>query len=149
MITESQPPAAGNPAAPAAAVSPPPAAGDDGGPLGAGQAFLGALTRRDFAGLEACFAPDVEFRALVPSGVREGAGPPAAVAWLRRWFEDADLFEMQHTELALVADRLRISYRIRCRKEGVWYLIEQQAYCVADAGQVSAMNLVCSGFRPV
>jgi hypothetical protein len=144
MITMSQAPQAGDPTMDAPAAAP-----VAGGALGAGQAFLGALTRRDFAGLEACFAPDVAFRALVPSGVREGADRHAAVAWLRRWFGDADLFEMQHVELGLVADRLRISYRIRLRKEGVWYLIEQQAYCVVGTGQVSAMNLVCSGFRPV
>ena len=148
MISTSQPPQSADPAAPTGAPDPAPPA-SEAGPLGLGQAFLSALARRDFPALEACFAPDVEFRALVPSGVREGAGPAATVAWLRRWFGDADAFEMQHAELGLVADRLRISYRIRCRKDGRWTLIEQQAYCVAATGQLDAMNLVCSGFRPV
>jgi hypothetical protein len=133
-------------AAPGDAIGPQP---DANGPLAVGQAFLSALARRDFAELATCFATEARFRALVPSGVREGTGPQEAVAWLRRWFESADLFEMQRTELDLVADRLGISYRIRVRKEGVLYLIEQQAYCDAANGQLSAMNLVCSGFRPV
>jgi hypothetical protein len=144
MITMSQAPQAGDPTMDAPAAAP-----VAGGALGIGQVFLRALAGRDFAALEACFAPDIEFRALVPSGVREGAGPEEAMAWLRRWFGDADLFEMQHAALDLVADRLRISYRTRLRKEGVWYVIEQQAYCVVGTSQVSAMNLVCSGFRPV
>jgi hypothetical protein len=142
MITMSQPPQAGEPT-----LDPPPAAPATGGAWEIGQAFLGALARRDFAALEACFEPAAQFRALVPSGVREGAGPQETVAWLRRWFGAADGFEMQHTALDLVADRLRISYRIRVRKDGVWCLIEQQAYCVAGPEQFSAINLVCSGFR--
>jgi len=133
-------------AAPAGAIEQQP---DLDGPLGVGRAFLSALARRDFAGLEACFETAALFRALVPSGVREGTGPQEAVAWLRHWFGTADLFEMQQTKLDLVADRLCINYRIRVRKEGIVYLIEQQAYCVADNGQLGAMNLVCSGFRAV
>ncbi|HST05451.1 MAG TPA: hypothetical protein VLQ48_12065 [Chloroflexia bacterium] len=113
-----------------------------------GRAFLGALTTRDFEGLEACFDSAVQFRALTPNGVREGTGPQQTVAWLYRWFGGADLFDVQSTELSEVEDRLHISYRIRVRKDGVLCLIEQQAYCVADNGLVTVMNLLCSGFRP-
>jgi hypothetical protein len=133
-------------AAPADAIGPLP---DANGPLAVGQAFLSALARRDFAELALCFATEARFRALVPSGVREGTGPQETIAWLRRWFESADLFQLERTALDVVVDRLHISYRIRVRKEGVLYLIEQQAYCEAANGQLNAMNLVCSGFRPL
>lgn len=126
-----------------------PGIGSSDGPLSVGRAFLSALERRDFEALEACFEPEATFRALVPSGVREGSGRQQAVAWLRHWFGPADRFEVQRMGVDSVADCLHISYRIRLREEGVWYLIEQQAYCVAGDGQVQAMNLVCSGFRPV
>ncbi len=104
-----------NYAVPASSVAP---QVDAAGPtrLSVGQRFLAALARRDFEDLEACFQIDARFRALVPSGIREGTGPQEAVAWLRRWFGDADLFDIQRMDLDRVCDRLRISYRIQLRK---------------------------------
>ena len=84
----------------------------------------------------------------MPSGLKEGTGPQEAVGWLRRWFGDADLFDMQRTEVDWVRDRLHISYRLRLREEGEWYLIEQQAYCVVGTGKSQVVTLLCSGFRP-
>ena len=115
--------------------------------LSAGRRFLAALAARDFERLEDCFQADVSFRALVPSGVREGIGPQVTVAWLRRWFEEADLFDMQRMNVDMVADHLHITYRIRLRKEGLMQVIEQQAYCAVVDGRVTVMNLLCSGFR--
>jgi ketosteroid isomerase-like protein len=116
--------------------------------LKVGRRFLTALAARDYAGLEACFHADVSFKALVPSGIREGAGPAVTVAWLRRWFEDADLFDIQKMNVDVVVDRLHITYRIRLRKEGLMQIIEQQAYCSVDDGHIREMKLLCSGFRP-
>jgi len=116
--------------------------------LRVGKRFLTALTARDFAGLEACFDTDVSFRALVPSGIREGMGPAVTVAWLRKWFEDADLFDVQKTNLDVVVDRLHITYRIRVREQGVLEMVEQEAYCVVGDGLIREMRLLCSGFRP-
>jgi hypothetical protein len=113
-----------------------------------GKKFLAALAARDFAGLEACFGANVNFRALVPSGLREGLGPQVTVAWLRRWFDEADLFDMQKTNLDVVVDRLHIAYRIRVREEGVLKMVEQEAYCVVGDGLITEMRLLCSGFRP-
>ena len=70
------------------------------------------------------------------------------VAWLRRWFEDADLFDIQKFDLDVVVDRLHITYRIRLHKEGLMQMIEQQAYCSVDDGHITGMKLLCSGFRP-
>lgn len=116
--------------------------------LEVGRRFLTALAARDFAGLEACFHADVNFRALVPSGIREGIGPAVTVAWLRRWFEDADQFDIQKMNVDVVIDRLHITYRIRLHKEGLMQMIEQQAYCSVDHGHITDMKLLCSGFRP-
>jgi len=120
----------------------------DSAALGVGKRFLDALAARDFESLESCFHADVSFRALVPSGIREGIGPQVTVAWLRRWFEGADLFDMQWMHVDMVVDRLHITYRIRLRKEGLMQVIEQQAYCAVADGRVTVMNLLCSGFRP-
>ncbi len=116
--------------------------------LSVGKRFLATLAARHFERLEDFFQADVSFRALVPSGVREGIGPQATVAWLRGWFEEADLFDMQGMNVEMVSDRLHITYRIRLRKEGLMQVIEQQAYCVVVDGRVTVMNLLCSGFRP-
>ncbi|MEO8286279.1 MAG: nuclear transport factor 2 family protein [Chloroflexota bacterium] len=116
--------------------------------LALGQRFLAALARRDFEGLEACFQPDARFRALVPSGVREGIGPEHTVAWFYLWFGTAEQFEMQKMDTERMHDRLHICYRIRLIKEGLLQSIEQQAYCEVTGGRISVMNLLCSGFRP-
>ena len=124
------------------------AVGGLGDKLEVGRRFLTALAARDFAGLEACFHADVSFRALVPSGMRDGIGPAVTVAWLRRWFEGADLFDIQKANVDVVVDRLHITYRIRLHKEGLMQMIEQQAYCSVDHGHITDMKLLCSGFRP-
>jgi hypothetical protein len=121
----------------------------DAAALSVGNRFLVTLAARDFEQMEDCFQADVSFRALVPSGVREGIGPQVTVAWLRRWFEGADLFDIQRKNVDIVADRLHISYRIRLSKEGLLQMIEQQAYCEVKDGRVIVMNLLCSGFRPL
>lgn len=111
------------------------------------QAFLEALRKRDFDALQRTFAPDVRMRGLTPSGLREAAGADESRAWFQRWFGDADPFEMQSTSIDVVVDRVHASYRIRCREGGVWYICEQQLYAQAAGDKITALNLLCSGFR--
>src|SRR3972149_2898589 len=66
----------------------------------------------------------------------------AAIAH-RAWDELATL----SSEIQPMHDRLHISYRFRAHKDQ-WYLIEQQAYCSVQDGQIKQIDLVCSGFRP-
>ena len=113
-----------------------------------GEAFLAALAFRDFEQVNAVFHDQIQFRALVPSGIREGVNAEETTAWLRRWFEDADEFEVLNSSVDQVADRLHITYRFRLRKNIDWQVIEQQAYCTAIDGRIEVMNLLCSGFRP-
>lgn len=116
--------------------------------IGLGEDFLSALKARDFDRLEACFHPNIHFRALVPSGIREGTNAREAGAWLRRWFDDADEFQPLTSSVDKVADRLHINYRFRVRKGIQWQLIEQQVYCSITDGRIEVLNLLCSGFRP-
>ena len=116
--------------------------------IAVGENFLGALTTRDFDRLEACFQPNISFRALVPSGIREGGTAKETGAWLRRWFDDADEFQVLHSSVEPMADRVHITYQFRLRKGVEWQRIEQQVYCVVDEGLIAVMNLLCSGFRP-
>jgi hypothetical protein len=114
-----------------------------------GEAFLRALSSRDFEALQACLHQDVNFRALVPPGIRQATDASDTVSRLRLWFGEADSFEMLRTEIGQVADRLSITYRIRLHDSDGWQVIEQRLYCnVGDDGRISTLDLLCSGFLP-
>ncbi len=113
-----------------------------------GTAFVTALTGRDFEQLQTCFDDRVYFRALVPSGLREGTSAIEATNWFRRWFDAADEFQIFTASTDQIADRLHIAYRIRVREKQDWELVEQQAYCAIHSGLIDVMHLLCSGFRP-
>jgi hypothetical protein len=114
--------------------------------------FLEGLTARDFEQLAGTFHPAVRFRALLPSGASEWHGRDAAAETLRSWFGAAERFDVVDATVGEVAGRLQLVWRIRLRPapfeigEG-WHLIEQHAF--VDAGdRITALDLVCSGFRP-
>ncbi len=117
-------------------------------PPSIGTAFVTALTGRDFERLQTFFADRVYFRALVPSGEREGNSAIEATNWFRRWFDAADEFQIVTASTNQIADRLHIAYRIRVREKQEWELVEQQAYCAVHSGLIDVMQLLCSGFRP-
>lgn len=115
-----------------------------------GREFIAAIETRDWERLAASFAPDVVFRAVVPSDVpfREHRGPEAATVQIARWFKDADVHRLVDSQVDVLADRLHIRYRIHGREDGEWFLVEQQAFATLNLGVISYLNLVCSGFRP-
>jgi TusA-related sulfurtransferase len=114
-----------------------------------GEGYLEALAQRDFPRVAAYLHPQVAFRALVPAGVREASDVAGVLAWLRRWFGDADeLTVLQQTSDGSLG-RLALSYRFWVHKQDEWTVVEQHAFCDAPNGQIERMDLVCSGFRPV
>jgi hypothetical protein len=117
-------------------------------PTTLGTTFLTALMGRDFERLQTCFADHVYFRALVPSGMREGHNAIEATNWFRRWFNEAEEFQLLTASTNQISDRLHIAYRIRIREKQDWELVEQQAYCAVHSGLIDLMHLLCSGFRP-
>src|SRR5512140_1334171 len=94
-----------------------------------GTSYLTALAARVFESLQACFHAEARFRALVPSGFREGVNASEATAWLRKWFGDAEELHILTSSVDQIADRLHIAYRFRVHKPQDWQLIEQHAYC--------------------
>jgi hypothetical protein len=113
-----------------------------------GERFLAALRARDFDRIQACFDAQVAFQALVPKGIRPGANAEEATGWLRRWFGEADEFQVLASSTDRVADRLHIAYRIRLHRYDGWQVIEQHSYCTIKDGLIETMRLLCSGFRP-
>jgi hypothetical protein len=114
-----------------------------------GERFLRALRTRDFDRLETLFSEDAAFRALTPSGMREGRGPLETVGWLRKWMGDATDFEVIESSVEPLVDRLRLGYRIKLQEEDGWHIVEQLTYCTLADDRISNMNLLCSGFRPI
>ena len=114
-----------------------------------GERFIVALSAQAFDQLQAIFEPQTRFRALVPARLCEGSSAGEAVAWLRRWFGDADEIRVLQSSATRVFDRLHMNYRLRVHDViNGWRVIEQQAYSKVQNGHITDLWLVCSGFRP-
>ena len=114
-----------------------------------GQGLVTALAQRDFPRLANTLTPDVRMRALIPPGPIEVSGAEAAAAKFSSWFADAEQFELVRSGSDTVADRLHVFYRLRVKKSGdLRRIVEQHLLCAFDDDRISALDLVCSGFRP-
>lgn len=118
-------------------------AGDPGANL------VAALAERDFDRLAGVFATDTHMRALIPPGPIEVSGAEPAAARFATWFGDAEGFELIESRSYDVGDRLHVSYRLRVKRPGdSWKVIEQHLFCALEGARITAVDLVCSGFRP-
>jgi TusA-related sulfurtransferase len=112
------------------------------------QAWVSALAGLDFEALQAALDPAVQFRALVPGERVIVTSAADTVACFRRWFEDKTDIEIVDQQAAMLIDRLYVRFRIRVRKKGQPYLIEQSLWGDLEDGRFATMDLLCSGFRP-
>jgi hypothetical protein len=115
---------------------------------GVADRLVNAIAAQDEAAITACFAPEVEFIALTPNGIRERSGAEETGALFARWFGDATVLDLDGTEATEVADRLRIAYRFTGVEEGESFVVEQQLYCTVSDGLIQRAELLCSGFLP-
>lgn len=118
--------------------------------LGAvGREFVAALAARDGKRLEACFHSEAHLRALVPSGLQEHSGRAALATRFVSWFKEAAAIRVLDQCAEPLADRLHLRYRFwEDYADGESEIIEQDAFCSVEKGQIVAMDLVCSGHRP-
>ena len=115
-----------------------------------GRAFVEALAVRDFEALRALLSEDIRFRMLLPTGPKQEDGAASTSGRFSGWFGDADELELQASTVDRVADRLAVSYRFRLHDPDGWKLIEQHLVVdVDDDGRMRAVDLLCSGFRPL
>lgn len=112
-----------------------------------GTVFVAALARQAWSELAACLDDAVQFRALIPSGLRTAEDRISAAYYFQKWFGDADQLVLLSSQVNLFLDRLHLTYRFRAH-EDQWYIVEQQAYCTVQDGRIIRINLLCSGFRP-
>jgi len=113
-----------------------------------GDALIAALAERDFDRLARTLAPDVRMRALIPPGPIDLSGAKPAAARFATWFGESDGLELVHSGSDELGDRLHVFYRLRVKRPGdPWKIIEQHLFCALDKGRITALDLVCSGFR--
>jgi hypothetical protein len=114
-----------------------------------GTALITALAQRDFPRLANTLTPEVRMRALIPPGPVEVLGAEAVAAKFSSWFADAEELELVRSGSDTVADRLHVFYRLRLKKPGdLRKIVEQHLLCAFDEDRITALDLVCSGFRP-
>jgi len=113
-----------------------------------GTRFVRAVAAQDEAALLQCFAPNVEFRALVPPGLRKRTGAVEAAALISRWFGDSTALQLLDSHSDEVGDRVHVSYRFAGVEEGEAYVVEQHLFGAVDDGKITRADLLCSGFRP-
>jgi ketosteroid isomerase-like protein len=113
-----------------------------------GTRFAAAVAAQDPAGVGECFAPDVEFRALTPPGLRERRGATEVAALFARWFGDSSDLHLLDSHCDEVGDRLHISYRCAGFENGEPYVVEHHLFCIVSGSKIRRADLLCSGFRP-
>lgn len=114
-----------------------------------GQALAGAVASRDFATLSQWFDDQARLRALLPAETVEVVGNEAVVAQFTDWFATFDTVSLVGSGCDLVGDRLQVGYRLELTRGGRRWLCAQESFCRISSGRIVAMDLVCSGFRPV
>jgi len=115
-----------------------------------GSRFVAALAAKDTNRLVALFASDVDFRAMTPRRFWEADSPQQVVhEVLYEWFEPKDVIErIDYVEAGHAGDRERIDYRFLIRNPDGPFIVEQRAYFdVNEAGRISYMRTICSGYR--
>jgi ketosteroid isomerase-like protein len=113
--------------------------------------FLDALGRRDFEQLEACLAPDVWFRALLPKSQRESHTAHEAATIFRTWFGDETASTVLEAEHRPAPGRVFLSYRLRLLSTSSpgWHVVEQAGFCRIQENRISRLDVVCTGLRPI
>jgi hypothetical protein len=108
-----------------------------------------AIAARDLDRIVGALAPDTGLRYLIPPGPGHIVGAAAAAAKFLQWFGDADVLRVQSVRVEALADRISARYRFLLHQQEGWEVIEQQLYLdVDEQGRVTAIDLLCSGFRP-
>jgi hypothetical protein len=117
-----------------------------------GERFAQALARQDSGALRAVLADTVDFQALTPGRHWQAATGTevAEQVILGRWFGAGDhVVELCSVTTGQVADCAHVAYRVRVRRSGRDYLVEQQAYYRADGPRITWMRILCSGYQAV
>lgn len=123
---------------------------DDGQRRSVGEQLALAIGAGDREALLALLAPDLDFRAMTPAKFWESCcAEEVADVVLGTWFGgDRHLDSLEQLDTDVMADRERVGYRFRATTPDGVTLVEQQAYLGVEAGRVTWLRIMCTGFRP-
>lgn len=114
-----------------------------------GATFVTALVDGDASRLAGTLAQDVQMRALIPPGTIDVFGAEAVAGKFLAWFASAEQLELIRSHSEPVADRLHVSYRLHVKRPAdPWKIVEQHLLCAHNGVRITALDLVCTGFRP-
>lgn len=115
-----------------------------------GTDFAKAMATKDHDALRALLHPEVDFRAMTPARFWEAESPDDAIAAFDFWFKPSDDIEgVDSVETDAFADRERVAYRFRVRRDNELNLVEQQAYISERDGRIGWLRIMCAGYRPI
>jgi TusA-related sulfurtransferase len=110
-------------------------------------AFLAALSVRDFGRFAECLAPSAQARMLLPRGPEVRSGREEIAERFRGWFAPTTEFEVLDSGSQQVGPRTRLNWRFRLSRDGqTCEVIEQVAFVDAGPEGISDIALLCSGF---
>jgi hypothetical protein len=111
-------------------------------------AFLSAISMRDFGRFAECLAPNVYARLLLPPGPEIRTGREEIARRFEGWFGSASDFDVLDVQRAQIGLRTRLSWRLRMSRDGNSHeVVEQVAFVDVETDGISAIDLVCSGFQ--
>jgi hypothetical protein len=97
-------------------------------------------------------APDIVFSGLTPSGTWEASGADQVIdeVILGRWFSpDRRITDVTDVDATTVEGLEHVRYRLAVERPDGSFVVEQHAYYDTASGRISAMRVLCSGYRPV
>ena len=110
-------------------------------------AFLGAISARDFGRLAECFAPSAQARLLLPRGPEVQSGPDDIARRFQSWFATGSDFSVLVSSHEPVGLRHRLTWRLRMsRNLQAPEIVEQVAFVDIGPDGISDIDLLCSGF---
>ena len=110
-------------------------------------AFLTALSVRDFSRLAECLRPSAQARMLLPRGPEVRSGRDEIARRIEGWFAAGSDFTVLETGHEMVGRRHRLSWRFRMsRGDQGPETVEQVAFMDVAPDGISQIDLLCSGF---
>lgn len=110
-------------------------------------AFLAALSIRDFDRLAQCLAPSAQARLLLPRGPEVQSGRDDIARRFQGWFAAGSDFSVLGASSERVGPRHRLTWRLRMsRNLQPPEIVEQVAFVDVGPDGISDIDLVCSGF---
>jgi hypothetical protein len=116
-----------------------------------GERFARALAAQDAGSLRSVLSDVLDFEGLTPGRHWRASTAAEAVddVVLGHWFGPGDdVRELRSVTTGQVGDRERVAYRLGVRRDGIDYVVEQQAYYRSDGERIDWMRVLCSGYRP-